>query len=119
MHLPRTLHLGRLEAVPLHLDPLRLRVVALLRQGHLEEVEVGGVGGRGRWEVEVEVEVGGGGRGGGGRWEVRGARREAGGGGGEGVTCTLRRSRRPLSLSPSLSVSLTRSSGHLYLAQVE
>ena len=44
-YLPRTLNLGRLEAVPLHLDLLCLHVVALLRQGHLEV------------EAEVQVEV--------------------------------------------------------------
>ena len=41
--LPRPLHLRRLQAIPLHLDLLRLRVVTLLRQGHLEgEVEAEG-----------------------------------------------------------------------------
>ena len=45
--LPRTLHLGRLQAVPLHLDLLRLRVVTLLRQGHLEGEGEGGVEVRG------------------------------------------------------------------------
>ena len=37
--LPRALDLGRLEAVGAHLDLLRLRVVALLRQSHLQHTQ--------------------------------------------------------------------------------
>ena len=46
-YLPRTLDLSGLKAVPLHLDPLCLRVVTLLRQGHLEGEGEGGVEVRG------------------------------------------------------------------------